>query len=174
MKVMVISDIHGGLEYLEEAIECYRFEKADKLVVLGDFLSYYGTEEDQEVCDLLNSMASEIVAVEGNCDRGSDGVFEFETPVLDNMYVNGVLVTMSHGHLYNAMSLPSNCGEVFLQGHSHVPMLEKRKDVIVGNPGSISRPRGVDLRCYLLIDEENTIWLKTLNGKVVKSLKIGE
>jgi len=25
-----------------------------------------------------------------------------------------------------------------------------------------------------LIDEENTIWLKTLNGKVVKSLKIEE
>jgi len=137
-------------------------------------LSYYGTEDDHEVCDLLNSMASKIVAVEGNCDRGGDELFSFELPVVNQLYVNGVIVTMSHGHLYNAMSLPSNCGEVFLQGHSHVPMLEKRKDVIVANPGSISRPRGVDLRCYLLIDEENVIWLKTLSGKVVKSLKIGE
>ncbi|MBP3284617.1 MAG: YfcE family phosphodiesterase [Clostridia bacterium] len=174
MKIMVISDIHGVIEYLKEAIECYRFEKADKLVILGDFLSYYGTSEDQEVCDLLNSMASEIVAVEGNCDRGGDEFFSFELPVLNRLYVNGVIVTMSHGHLYNAMNLPSNCGPVFLQGHTHVPLLEKRRDTIVANPGSISRPRGVDLRCYLLLDEENKIWLKTLNGKIVKSLKIDE
>lgn len=172
MKVVVISDIHGGIEYLKEAIECYRFEKADKLVILGDFLSYYSTAEDDEVCDLLNSIASEIVAVEGNCDRGSDEIFKFDLPILNQLYVNGVIVTMSHGHLYSAMNLPSNCGEVFLQGHSHVPMLEKCQNVIVANPGSISRPRGVDLRCYLVIDDENVIWLKTLSGKVVKSLKI--
>jgi len=37
MKIMAISDIHGGIEYLREAIECFEFEKADQLIILGIF-----------------------------------------------------------------------------------------------------------------------------------------
>lgn len=41
MKVMCISDIHGNIECLEKAIERFREENAEKLIILGDFSSYY-------------------------------------------------------------------------------------------------------------------------------------
>ena len=37
MKVMFISDIHGSYYWANKAIEKYHEEKADKLVILGEF-----------------------------------------------------------------------------------------------------------------------------------------
>lgn len=48
-------------------------------------------------------------------------------------------------------------------------MLAKQNGLILANPGSITRPRGTDLRCYILIDESK-ICLKTLDGKTIKEL----
>ena len=52
----------------------------------------------------------------------------------------------------------------------NISMLKKENGRILANPGSITRPRGCDLRCYLLLDEEK-ISLKTLDGKLVKEIK---
>ena len=41
MKLMCISDIHGNIECLEKAVEKFREENAEKLIILGDFSSYY-------------------------------------------------------------------------------------------------------------------------------------
>ena len=38
MKVMCISDIHGNLECLNRAIQKYKEEKTEKLIILGDLL----------------------------------------------------------------------------------------------------------------------------------------
>ena len=90
---------------------------------------------------------------------------------MDNLYVNGKTVSITHGNYYNYYNLPYNCGEIFIQGHTHIPMLQQVKDKIMANPGSVSRPRGTDLRCYMLIDEEK-IMLKTLEGKLVKEIHL--
>lgn len=37
MKAMVISDIHGDVKHLEQAIKKYKEEAAEKLLILGDF-----------------------------------------------------------------------------------------------------------------------------------------
>ena len=36
MKLMFISDIHGSSLYAQKAIDTYKQEKADKLIILGD------------------------------------------------------------------------------------------------------------------------------------------
>ena len=36
MKIMIISDIHGGYEELEKVLDIFDKEKYDKLFVLGD------------------------------------------------------------------------------------------------------------------------------------------
>ena len=41
MKYMIISDIHGDLQCLQQAIDRFEEEKADALLVLGDLL-YHG------------------------------------------------------------------------------------------------------------------------------------
>ena len=172
MKVMCISDIHGNIECLNKAIERFREENADKLIILGDFSSYYFSSSDFEVAEILNNMAGVIIAVKGNCDSSeADNLFNFSLGYLKTIDVNGIKVTFTHGHIYNRNNLPENCGKIFLSGHTHIGMIEQIGEKIIANPGSISKPRGGTKKSYITIDEKH-IELKTLDGEVIKNIKI--
>lgn len=174
MKIMCISDIHGNIECLNKAIERYREENAEKLIILGDFSSYYFSSSDFEVAEILNNMAGIVVAVKGNCDSFETGnLFNFDLGYLKTIDVNGAKVTLTHGHMYNRNNLPENCGDIFLSGHTHVGNIEKINGKIIANPGSISKPRGGTRKSYLTIDE-NDIELKTLDGETIKSIALKE
>lgn len=80
--------------------------------------------------------------------------------------LNGKVITLTHGHLYDKYHLPEYCGDIFLSGHTHYGMITKQDSKIFANPGSISRPRNSSERTYLLIDE-NKIYLKNLEGQVL-------
>ena len=170
MKYIFVSDIHGNVDRLKEVIEIFNKEKADRLVILGDTCAYLSKSSDDEMAELLNVMKDKVEVIRGNCDtRNFEELLQIEMFDMDNIYANGKIITVTHGHYYNSHELPYNCGEIFIQGHTHVPILIKDKDRIFGSPGSVSRPRGVDLRCYLLL-EENKISLKTLEMKLVKEI----
>ena len=172
MKYLFASDIHGSIDKFEKILEAFEREVADKLVLLGDTSSSDSNSDNWIIADTLNKMKNKVELIRGNCDRDSfEELLDFEIYDMDNLYVNGKFITITHGHYYNMYELPSNCGDIFIQGHTHVPVLEKRNDKILANPGSVSRPRGVDLRCYIIIDEEK-ISLKTLEGKLVKTLDL--
>ena len=172
MKVMCISDIHGNIECLNKAIERYREEDADKLIILGDFSGYYFSSSDFEVAEILNNMAGVIIAVKGNCDSSEiDGLFNFELGYLKTIDVNGIKLTLTHGHIYNRNNLPENCGHIFLSGHTHIGNIERINGRIIANPGSISKPRGGTKKSYLTIDENN-IELKTLDGDIIKNVAL--
>lgn len=172
MKYIFVSDIHGDVEKFREVIRIFKEENADKLVLLGDTSSEYSKNCDEEIAEILNDMKKDVHVIRGNCEtRRFEELLEFEIYGLDMLYVNGKFVTITHGHYYNMYNLPENCGDIFIQGHTHVPILQVINKRIFANPGSVSRPRGVDLRCYILIDEEK-IYLKSLGGKVVKSVEI--
>ena len=170
MKYMFISDIHGNVNALEECINVFLKEEADKLIILGDTVSPTSNEDTERIVKLLNSMKDKIEVIRGNCDNYDfEEMLEVELFDIDTLYINGKFVTVAHGHNANAYELPMDCGSIFIQGHTHVPMLNKLGDKIVGNPGSISRPRGTDMRCYILM-EEDKISLKTIDGKLVKGI----
>lgn len=171
MKYMFTSDIHGNVEGLNIIINKYREENADKLILLGDTSASVDREDNIKLADKLNELKDKVEVIRGNCDTIEfEALLNFEIFDIDNLYVNNKFITITHGHYYNYWELPSNCGEVFIQGHTHIPMLKKENGKILANPGSITRPRGCDLRCYLLLDEEKIV-LKTLDGKLVKELK---
>ena len=172
MKVMCISDIHGNIECLNKAIERYKEEKAEKLIILGDFSSYYFSSTDFEIAEVLNNMAGSIIAVKGNCDNTQiDQIFNFGLSYIKNIKINDIKITLTHGHIYGRNNLPEDCGDVFLSGHTHVGSIAKIGDKIVANPGSISKPRGGTNRSYLIIDNEY-IELKTLKGETIKRLNV--
>ncbi len=81
-----------------------------------------------------------------------------------------ITVSVAHGNIYNYTHLPPNCGDIFIQGHTHIPQLIESQGRIFANPGSIGRPRGTDLSCYILVDEDS-IRLITLEGKLVNEIK---
>ncbi|MBQ9314111.1 MAG: YfcE family phosphodiesterase [Clostridia bacterium] len=170
MKYMFVSDIHGNTAKMEEIIEIFKKENIDKLVILGDTASSYDEFDTQYIVDILNHMSNKVEVIRGNCDTYDfEKCLDFAIYDLDNLYINGRVVTITHGHHYNSLDLPPNCGEIFIQGHTHVPILKKEKGRIFANPGSISRPRGVDLKCYIIIDEKQ-ILLKTLEGIVINTI----
>ena len=171
MKVMCISDIHGGIENLKKVIEKYNEEKCEKLLILGDFSGYYHSSSDYEVAEILNNMAGSIVAVKGNCDSSYiEEIINFGLGILKTIDINGMKVTLTHGHIYNGYNLPENCGDIFLSGHTHVGMLEKIDNRIIANPGSISKPRGGTNKSYIIIDEDR-ISLKKLSGELIKKIE---
>ena len=142
MKVMCISDIHGSIDDLEKIIERYRQENAEKLLILGDFSSYYFSSKDFEVSEILNNIAGDIIAVKGNCDNSqTEEMLNFTLNYLKNITINNLSITLTHGHIYNRNNLPENCGQIFLNGHTHVGAIERIGERIIANPGSISKPR---------------------------------
>lgn len=109
MKVMCISDIHGNIECLKKAIEKFREENAEKLIILGDFSSYYFSSSNFEVSEILNNMAGAIIAVRGNCDsQEADSLFHFNLGIIKTIEINDKKVTLTHGHIYNRNNIPED------------------------------------------------------------------
>ncbi len=180
MKIMFLSDIHGSIEYLKLAIEKFEEEKADRLVLLGDHM-YHGPRnqlpngyDPKEVANLLNQYKEKIVAVRGNCDSEVDQML-LEFPTMGDyveIVLEGYKLFATHGHLYNKEKMPMlNRGDIFIQGHTHIPMAEVYKEVYYLNPGSISLPKEDSKRSYAIL-ENNNFSIKDLDGNIVKEIRI--
>ena len=169
MKYIFASDIHGNVEILEKIVNLLNEEQADKLILLGD-TSAYNLEDNIKIADVLNSVKSKLEIIIGNCDNMMlEDRLELPTYDIDNLYLGKNVITITHGHKYNMYDLPPFCGNIFVQGHTHVPIIKKEKGIIIANPGSPTRPRGSNLRCYIVITEENII-LKSLDGKIIEEV----
>lgn len=65
---------------------------------------------------------------------------------------------LSHGHVYSPDRLPPLCpGDVFLSGHTHIPMDEDRGGVRCLNPGSVSIPKAGSAHSALLYGEDGAV-----------------
>lgn len=170
MKYIFVSDIHGSVDGVKKIVEIYKKEQANKIIILGDTASSMNSDDNKKIAEILNDMKNNVEVIRGNCDTILfEDMLDFEMYDTDILYVNGQYITITHGHHYNAEKFSENCCNIFMQGHTHIPMLQKQNGIIFANPGSITRPRGTNLRCYILLDEEK-IYLKTLDRIVIKGL----
>ena len=67
MKYMIASDIHGSSYYCQKLMDAYKYEKPDRLILLGDIL-YHGPRNDlpkeyapKKVIEMLNSISDSIL-----------------------------------------------------------------------------------------------------------------
>ena len=114
MKWMIASDLHGSYYYAQQLQQAFEREQADRLLFLGDLL-YHGPRNDlprdyapKQVIPLLNSLASKLLCVRGNCDAEVDQMV-LNFPVLADYAVLPVgqrLVYVTHGHVFNLNHLP--------------------------------------------------------------------
>lgn len=178
MKLLFISDIHGSLYFTRKVIDVYVKEGADYIVILGDEL-YHGARNPlpvgynpKEVAQLLNEYADKIIAVRGNCDSEVDEMV-LDFPIMStyaSVLYNGRRLFLTHGHIYNLGNLPKlSNGDVFIYGHTHIPMAEKMGNIFVINPGSITFPKENNPNTYGIL-EENTFKIKDLEGNVFKEI----
>ncbi len=174
MKLMFISDIHGSVTSLDQALDRFKEEKADYLVISGDIL-YHGPRnplpdgyEPEAVIQLLNPLKNKIIAVRGNCDSEVDQMV-LDFPIMadfQQFFIDGHRFFISHGHLFNN-ELPDILEEenVYVQGHTHIPMLKKVQTKTHFNPGSITLPKNNEPKTYGLYDD-HLLYIKKMDGSI--------
>ncbi|WP_068786537.1 phosphodiesterase [Paenibacillus phocaensis] len=179
MKLMMISDIHGSSEWLDRALVKAKEEQPDQLVLLGDFL-YHGPRnplpdryDPKRVAETLNGHKHHLIAVRGNCDAEVDQML-LEFPMMADyamLFCEGRRIYVTHGHGCNMDQLPPlSPGDVFIQGHTHVPVADCKNGIYVLNPGSIALPKENSPHSYGIL-EAGAFIVKDFAGETVKRIE---
>lgn len=179
MRYFIISDIHGSPVYLKKALDLFKQDAYDYLVILGDIL-YHGPRnkipegyDPQEVVNLLNPLSHRIIACRGNCEAEVDQML-LNFPCLGDYHliVDGdVSLFATHGHKYTPDHFPMGPGAhcVFLSGHTHLWVLEQKEQLIICNPGSITLPKENRPHTYATY-ENRTLRVIDFDGEILSHL----
>lgn len=178
MIIGVVSDVHGNVAALEEALACFERE-ADAVWCAGDIVHEY--RFSTETVRLLRT--ADATAVLGNHDmvllspagvkaREADGVDGHELAWLGGLgfeheaVLDGNRIRMVHGSPWEPYGdylrahnpqwrRADELGvDILVVGHTHEPMVERFGSTLVVNPGSLGEPRQRDDRrgTYALLD----------------------
>lgn len=130
MKILVFSDSHGELRYMENAVFD---ESPDCIIHLGDKI---------RDCEKLQEKFCRIpfYSVPGNCDMGS---IVQPTQIAE---ICGVRFLITHGHIHAVkmgllryrLAAEEAGVQVALYGHTHLAYYEMIGDIHILNPGAIS------------------------------------
>lgn len=179
MKYLIISDIHGSLPRLEQALTFYEKGHYDMLCVLGDILNYGPRNrvpeglDAQGIAQRLNNMAENIIAVRGNCDSEVDQML-LRFPMMADYSVlvdNGKRLFLTHGHIYNDQQLPPCRHDAVFYGHTHLWRLDEQNGTVICNTGSITFPKENREPTFASYDN-GTISIHRLDGTVVASMSL--
>ncbi len=176
MKYLVVTDIHGNAVSADIILEKFKQVKADKIILLGDYLNNgprNGLPErydPQYVAEVLNRLAENIIAIKGNCDSEVDQMM-FDFTISENAIVDidGKQVFLTHGHHINPNS-PAKLakGTLVVYGHFHNTKLEDVNGVKYLNISSITFPKHGSEKCYGVLDKKG-IMIYNLDDKEILS-----
>ena len=179
MKYLIVSDIHGSLPRLNKVLDFWEHGGYDQLIVLGDILNYgprNGVPEGldaQGIVARLNPLADRIIAVRGNCDSEVDQML-LQFPMMGDYTLvvdEGIRFFLTHGHIYNKVSMPKGKHHVMLYGHTHKPEIMEQDGVIICNTGSITFPKDGNPPTFATY-EDGCLRLRSIDGKVLKEVQM--
>ena len=172
MKILIVSDIHGNYLNMKKVID--NEVNFDYFFLLGDVLSGPDIEgyDPDRLAELLNEYSSKIFYVSGNCDVSRMDLLDF---YMDRDYmfipIDKKMFFLTHGHLYNEHHLPDIEMDfnVYMQGHTHIPVMKEENGIVYLNPGSITLPKGMSDKSYIIYQDGDFI-LKDLekNSEIKK------
>ena len=166
MKIMICSDVHGSKRAGDLISKLDRENNFDKIIILGDFL-YNGPRNKVPVdydpnylIGVFNSLKEKIIAVRGNCDADVDlMVLNFEIPKQKEVNFENKNWCLTHGDVETIFNNQPNNSEIYLKGHTHLPLLYKNEyGGIVINPGSMTFPKGKLDKSFVIYDEDFTLY----------------
>ncbi|MBR2188911.1 MAG: metallophosphoesterase [Eubacterium sp.] len=138
MKILIISDTHGFAERLPAVLK--KTGPVDILIHAGDI-------EGQE--DYIAKTANcPLYIVSGNNDWFSSLSREL------TFMLGDYRVFLTHGHNYGIAlgtemlrdEAVSRRADIVICGHTHRPMIEKKNNLVLLNPGSLGYPRQIGRR----------------------------
>lgn len=151
MKIGIISDTHGRVDAWRKAEAV--FAGVNLIVHAGDVLYHpprLGCSDGYDVpamAEALNSSTIPIVIAQGNCDAQ---VYEelLDMPVQSPYALvefEGLRIVVTHGHLHTREQMivtgKKYGADVFVSGHTHIPVLERVEGLVLMNPGSAAIPK---------------------------------
>lgn len=180
MKLLFASDIHGSSKYAKILKNIFESEKAEKLILLGDYL-YHGPRNDlpegynpKETLAILNGMKDSLLCVRGNCDGEVDQMV-LEFPMMADyamLYLNGKRVYLTHGHKFNPENpLKMQKDDILINGHTHVWKIQEFDGFTYLNPGSITLPKENQNHSYMIY-EDGIFTIKSIDGVVLANVEI--
>lgn len=180
MKLLIASDIHGSARFCRDLLAAWDREQPDRVLLLGDLL-YHGPRNDlpeqyapKEVLALLNARKQDLLCVRGNCDTEVDQMV-LDFPILADYALllwEGLRLYATHGHVYNASSLPPlQPGDILVHGHTHIPAWDQTEGRWILNPGSVSIPKENTPHSYMVLEGGVFLW-KSLGGEIYHSLSL--
>ena len=178
-RLMILSDIHGCPKPLETFFQRAEAFSPEAILLLGDAL-YHGPRngvpkdyDTSRTVELLNAHADKIIAVRGNCDSEVDQMLLHFPLMADyaQVFADGTRLFLTHGHHYCVDFLPPlPAGSVFLQGHTHIPMMRRFQGDITGfNPGSIALPKQGNPPTYGVWDDGKLSLRLLETGEIFKA-----
>jgi len=144
MRIGVVSDTHGKLDFFRKAVE--EMGAIDLLIHAGD---HY-----QDAVHIGKELNVKVVAVAGNCDWHLPGPYEEE------LEIEGFRILVTHGHQYGVKSnhkklaekLKNGKYDLIIYGHSHMPEITCLSQGYLLNPGSAASPRRGSSRSYGILE----------------------
>lgn len=143
MKIGVLSDTHMMKRYMDKTIPYLK--ECDLIIHAGDNFA------DSKYLHSMTGVG--IMAVKGNCDfEHVEEELEFE--------VGNKKIFLCHGDNYGVKYGISNLevkaeninADIVIFGHTHTPICLEKNNILYINPGSVSLPRGVDYRSFIILD----------------------
>lgn len=166
MKVIILSDIHGSIYYLEQVLEVIEKEKIEKIILLGDYFNYLG-RENSEYIKLLNKLKNNVIAISGNSDREDlSKLLEFKLYPYYLLEIDQHTLFLTHGHKDYSEFIDDNM--ILVSGHSHQYVL--KQDYI--NPGSTTYPRKNKEHTYIIYENSKFCLYDIDKRKKIKELVI--
>ncbi|MDY0222193.1 MAG: YfcE family phosphodiesterase [Desulfobacterium sp.] len=148
-RLIVTADVHGSLSTWRAVRALVK--KDDTLVVAGDlFDTRYGRSgpdfKPLTIKHEIASLGTRFCYVYGNCDVPA--FFPGYTYELEFSH-SGTSILLIHGHA-PVTDLPDQT-TLIIQGHTHIPKLEKTDGFTRLNPGSLTSPR-VGAPTYAIVE----------------------
>lgn len=149
-RIGVISDSHGDRRAIEQAI---------KLIGNADVWLHAG-DNSQDARWIEQIAQGQVVTVAGNCDG------HLVAKPDEFVELPDCRLWLTHGHRYHTGEGKEELlywarqfeAKIVVYGHTHIPEIYWDQDLLVFNPGSISRPRGGFLAsCGVLTISSNLV-----------------
>ncbi len=168
MQVVVISDSHGDASAWVE-VEKQLLTGAGLVIHAGDVL-YHGPRnpivagyDPKRLAGLINASPVPVVIAKGNCDADVDQLlldYPIQAPYT-YLVLNERRIMVNHGAELDRDSMLALAKkfrvQVFISGHTHVPVLEKQEGIVFLNPGSCSLPKEGYPRTAAVMDGEGIV-----------------
>lgn len=186
MKIGVISDTHGIVSAWDKAMAL--FDGVDIILHAGDVLYHpprvgcTAKYDIPELVERMNASSVPIVIARGNCDSE---VYEelLKFPVLSPyafVDLDGLRIIVEHGHNLSKDKMSALAekyhADVFVTGHTHIPVIERIGSAVHLNPGSPSHPKleidGVSVPTVAIITDGKVKVVRLDNGEEIMGMPL--